>query len=194
MTTSEQKRLFVCGLSAVQDTVDETVAGALVSVLHPELIPETPERIASDQHFKLAIDDIEAPHNGLAHAEADHIVDLCHFARQWHTSDPYPGTLVVHCYAGISRSTAAAFVILCALNPDMSELAIARYLRQQSTTAIPNRLIVGLGDEVLSRKGRMSKAIRTIGSGSCTDTARPFALQANLYDGQKGRLFGPKAA
>ncbi len=198
----DQKHLIVCSLAAVPEIVTSTDATALVSVLDPELIPETPNTIAPNRHFKLAIDDIEAPHDGLNHAELSHIDALCQFARAWHSDtgktepqqDVRPGSLVVHCYAGVSRSTAAAFVVLCALNPHLNELAIAKYLRSRSSTAAPNRLIVSLGDEVLGRKGRMNKAIRAINGDYSFEAARPFALQTEFEGPQKGRFWGSKAA
>jgi hypothetical protein len=38
--------------------------------------------------------------------------------------------LVVHCYAGVSRSTASAFIAACALAPHRDEAAIAQAIRQ----------------------------------------------------------------
>ena len=70
---------------------------------------------------------------------------LVKFARDWDRKAP----LLIHCWAGISRSTAAAFITLCALNPDIEELELARALRRASPTAYPNRLLVALADEAL---------------------------------------------
>lgn len=204
---SEQKHLVVCSLAAVSEMVASTKSTALVSVLHPELIPETPKSIAPSQHFKLAIDDIEAPFDGLQHAKFKHVEALCAFAHAWDSetgaqdpgtedapSDTRSGALVVHCYAGISRSTAAAFVMLCALNPKVDEIAIAKYLRSCSPTAAPNRLIVSLGDEVLGRNGRMSKAIRIIDRSLSYEPTHPFALQTKFGPTRKGLFSGSKAA
>lgn len=172
----EQKNLHVCSLSAVPDAVHATGADALVSVLHPELTPATPTTISPSNHFKLAIDDIDAPFEGLRHAEREHVQALCTFAKRWHESARDTATMVVHCYVGVSRSTAAAFVILCALNPETDPQIIANYLRHQSATASPNRLIVEIGDDVLGHRGRMSRAIRTIGQGDFAQPVRPFGL------------------
>lgn len=187
-----QQQLIVCSLAAVPAVVSATAAKGLVSVLDPELIPETPNTIAPDRHFKLAIDDIEAPHPGLKHAELRHVDALCQFARNWsasferHGQNALPrdkaGSIVIHCYAGVSRSSAAAYVMLCALNPEVSELTIANYMRSRSKTASPNRLIVSLGDQVLGRNGRMNKAIRSISGHGSFEAARPYALHARLED------------
>jgi predicted protein tyrosine phosphatase len=82
----------------------------------------------------------------------------------------------VHCYAGISRSTAGAFVTACALNPQRDESAIARALRDASPTAMPNIRIVSLADTMLGRDGRMIAAIRAIGLGTAAYASEPFRL------------------
>ena len=80
-----------------------------------------------------------------AHAGTDeHVGRLIDFARGWDRSTP----MVVHCFAGISRSTGAAFVAACALNPKRDEAEIARAIRSASPTAQPNTRIVGIADRV----------------------------------------------
>jgi predicted protein tyrosine phosphatase len=83
----------------------------------------------------------------------------------------------VHCYAGISRSTAAAFVTACALSPARTELQIAQELRQRSHTASPNRRIVSIADTLLGRSGRMVDAIDAIGPGAAAVEGIPFRLE-----------------
>ena len=85
--------------------------------------------------------------------------------------------MVVHCYAGISRSTASAFTSVCALNPHRDEESIAQALRRASPTATPNIRIVSLADRLLGRQGRMVAAIETIGRGVLRSGRRPFRLE-----------------
>ena len=86
----------------------------------------------------------------------EHVTRLIEFVRGWDRAKP----MVVHCYAGISRSTAGAYVAACALNPRRDEMAIARELRRASRDgATPNARIVSLADRVLGRDGRMVAAI-----------------------------------
>jgi predicted protein tyrosine phosphatase len=88
--------------------------------------------------------------------------------------------VVIHCWAGISRSTAAAFIALCALNPAVPERLIAGQLREASPTAFPNRLMIRLGDAALDRAGRMVEAVESIGRGLVASEAHPFSLPADL--------------
>jgi hypothetical protein len=86
--------------------------------------------------------------------------------------------MLIHCYAGISRSTAAAFIALCALNPHTPEDVIASCLRSSSDTASPNRLFVTLADKVLRRDGRMIAAVNGMGQSRVADECTPFEVSA----------------
>ena len=101
-----------------------------------------------------------------------HVTRLIEFVTGWDRAAP----MVVHCYAGISRSTASAFAAACMLNPHRDEIAIARQIRAASPIAQPNRLIVSLADKALGRDGRMLRALDEMGPGSMTVEGRPFQL------------------
>jgi len=85
--------------------------------------------------------------------------------------------MLIHCWAGISRSTAAAFTALCLLRPSTDEEQIAWELREASPSATPNRLIVQLADDVMGRGGRMVRAIEKIGRGEEAYEGTPFVLR-----------------
>lgn len=72
--------------------------------------------------------------------------------------------LLIHCFAGISRSTAAAYILACARRP-AQEAVLAGQLRAFSPEATPNRLMIALADAMLGRGGAMSRAIADIGRG-----------------------------
>ena len=82
-----------------------------------------------------------------------------------------------HCFAGISRSTAAAYIAACTLAPERSERAIALALREASPTATPNARMVALADDLLGRGGRMVDAVRRIGRGTPAFEGAPFTLR-----------------
>jgi predicted protein tyrosine phosphatase len=84
--------------------------------------------------------------------------------------------MVIHCWAGISRSTASAFAALCVLRENESEMELAQELRRASPSATPNRLITTLVDEHLGRQGRMVKAVESIGRGANAYEGKPFEL------------------
>jgi predicted protein tyrosine phosphatase len=118
------------------------------------------------------MDDITEEMDGFVAPCDWHIEQVLSFVRGWDRGAP----LVIHCYAGISRSTASAFAAVCALNPHRDEMTIARQIRAASPIASPNRLIVSLADKALGREGRMLRAIEEMGPGSMTVEGRPFRI------------------
>ena len=84
--------------------------------------------------------------------------------------------MLVQCWAGVSRSTAAAYVVACALEGEGREADVARRLREAAPFATPNPLIVALADAQLGREGRMVEAVAAIGRGAETSMGRMFVL------------------
>jgi predicted protein tyrosine phosphatase len=164
--------IHVCSLARLHKTVEDTGARHVVTLLKDVDLVRRPDAVAPDNHLILGMDDIVEPLDGYVAPAADHVTQLIAFVRSWDRTKP----LVVHCFAGISRSTAGAFVAACALNPQRSELAIAQALREASTTATPNLRIVTLADRMLGRSGRMMAAIEAIGRGAPAIEADPFRL------------------
>jgi len=72
---------------------------------------------------------------------------------------PDDARLLVHCGHGISRSTALGFAILCQAQPDLTEEKVYRQILRLRPQAFPNALIVTYADALLSRNGKMSRAI-----------------------------------
>jgi len=164
--------IHVCSLTRLHRTVIETRATHVVTLMKDIHMVQRPASIAADRHLLLDMDDIAEPLDGYRAPAEEHLTDLLRFVRDWDRSAP----LVVHCYAGISRSTAGAFVTACALNPHRDEAGIAQALRRASPTASPNPRIVSLADGMLGRKGRMVTAIAAIGRGAEATEAHPFRL------------------
>jgi len=156
--------IHVCSLARLHPTVEATGARHVVTLLRDIHLVSRPSTIALDNHLVLAMDDISVPLEGYSAPADEHVTELVKFLRGWDRRAP----LVMHCYAGISRSTAGAYVAVCALNPHRDEAAIAKELRRASPTATPNRL--------LGRGGRMIGAIQAIGRGIETFEAHPFRL------------------
>ncbi len=164
--------IHVCSLARLHETVDDSGARHVVTLIGDASRVTRPERIAPENHLLLHMHDIAAPLDGFITPSEDHIGLLVSFVQRWERTTP----LVMHCFAGISRSTAAAFTAICALNPHRNELDIARHLRRVSPTATPNRLIVAHADQALRRHGRMVAAVDAIGRGAEAAECVPFRL------------------
>jgi predicted protein tyrosine phosphatase len=168
--------IHVCSLSRLHDTIASTGARHVVSLLADDADMARPAAIAPENHLWLQVHDISEPQEGFVLPQSEHVEQLIAFVQRW----PRETALVVHCYAGVSRSSAAAFVAVCALNPAGDEAAIAAAMRRASATASPNIRIVTIADQLLARQGRMIRAVEAMGRGDDLediDGALPFQLE-----------------
>ena len=123
---------------------------------------QTPPGFPSARHLRLGVNDVIDAEAGDNPPDRAHIEALLTFTRAWPAEDP----ILVHCWAGISRSMAATFIILCDRRGPGSELAAARAIRDRAAHASPNALLVSHADAMLGRQGRMIAAIKSIGAGT----------------------------
>jgi len=164
--------IHVCSLADLHATVATTGARHVLTVMGKVGVVERPPSVIEANHLRISMDDITEPADGFVAPCADHIVRVLDFVRGWDRAAP----MVIHCFAGISRSTASAFLAACALNPHRDELTIARAIRTASPSAYPNRRIVALADEALARQGRMLAALDAIGPGDLSVMSQPFRI------------------
>jgi predicted protein tyrosine phosphatase len=164
--------IHVCSLARLYATVEETGARHMVTLLRLIDRVERPAQIEPENHLVLSVDDICNPIEGYACPGEEHVARLIKFVGGWDRAAP----MVVHCFAGISRSTAGAFVAACAVNPRRDETEIAQAIRRASPTAQPNARIVSIADRLLSRGGRMVRAVEAIGPGDVAMEGNPFRL------------------
>jgi predicted protein tyrosine phosphatase len=167
--------LHVCPLSRLHETVAELKASHVVTLINTGSAVERPASVLQNRHLFIGMSDIVSPLDGHILPASEHVDSLLTFVRAWERESP----LVFHCWAGISRSTAAAFITACALAPDRDEAEIARDLRAASPTATPNALLVSLADDMLGRRGRMMDAVQAIGRGEEAMEGIPFMLHIN---------------
>lgn len=152
-------KIVVCPLSQVSRMVALHVPERVVSLLDPDFaFPDLGSAYRS-RHLRLHLHDVHDSVSGQVMPAATHIDQLLLFLTMWQHSAP----LLIHCRAGIGRSTAAAFVAACLHHPHVSEREIALNLRRISPLARPNELLVKLADSAMSRSGRMAEAIAETG-------------------------------
>ena len=164
--------IVVCPLHAVETQIEAHQASHVVSLLGPEHMINTPLRIDRDKHLQLTLHDIAMPIEGHISPGETHVRQLIHFLQGWDRARP----MIIHCWAGISRSTASAYTAQCLFHPERSEAELAQELRAASPIATPNPMIVAAADALLERKGRMSEAIDAIGRGQSAWEGNVFTL------------------
>jgi predicted protein tyrosine phosphatase len=165
--------IVVAPLHHAQSVIARRQPSHVISLFSPGHEQEQPADPQAARHLRLAFNDITATTPGLIAPDAAMVAALVDFGRTWQGERP----LLIHCWAGISRSTAAAFILACERNPGR-ESDIAQILRARAPFATPNRLMVALADAMLSRGRRMIDAVESIGRGAEASTGEPFELPA----------------
>ena len=155
-------KIIISSLADMPRIVKRARPSHMISLLDPDSMVDTPRGLRPERHLKVGVNDIWEPAEGLIHPTADVVEDILRFGRTWEPRDP----MLVHCWAGISRSSATAFILACERCPQTPERTIAEHLRKVSAAATPNPLMVALADDMLGRGGRMVDAVRAIGMGT----------------------------
>lgn len=150
--------IYVCNLREMPRHVAALRPTHLVSLLSHDEQPPTPEGFPAERHHRVPVHDICDPWEGLVCPAEEHVLELIGFLHQWEKEGP----ILIHCFAGISRSMAAALVTL-ALAAEGREMEAAQALRRVAPHAQPNRRIVALADEALGRGGRLLAARDAMG-------------------------------
>jgi len=167
-------KIIVCPLSHVEGVVKARKPSHLITLLDPDHPIQTPRGIWPDRHFTAGVHDISEEVPGFRAPDEALVERLIGFGRSWDAQAP----ILVHCWAGISRSTATAFALACDRNPEVEETEIAKEIRRRSSYALPNRRIVSLADGLLGRRGRMIAALDAMGPHEPAYESEPFELDA----------------
>jgi len=145
-------RLFVCSLADMPDFTAQLRPDRVITLLQPEWQPPTPLEIEPQHHHRVVINDITEPLPDQILPNRTHVEDLLAFL-----GNAREASLLIHCWAGISRSTAAALIAMVLDAPGREREAVET-LRARAPWAQPNRLILELADEVLGRRGALIHA------------------------------------
>lgn len=168
--------IVVTPLSRLAEIAEAHKAERVVTLINAATPVERPRHVAKDKHLFLGFNDIVEPQDGLIPPGEAHVRALLDFASAWDKSAP----MIVHCYAGVSRSTAGAYISALHLNPELDPQALAEELRRRSPSATPNIRLVTIADDILGKGGRMVDAIRSIGRGADCFENVPFIVPLRL--------------
>ena len=171
-------RFIICPLIELDKVVSANQPSHLITLITAGTNVPTPDGIAADNHLYLNFNDIDAPRPGLVPMGQSQMETLVQFFQNWDQTAP----MVIHCFAGVSRSTAASMIGLATLHPERSAKEIAAELRFRSPCATPNKRMLELADGVLKPNGSLHEAGTAIGRGSDCFQGNVFAMPINEYD------------
>jgi predicted protein tyrosine phosphatase len=151
-------QVTICGI----DELSGHCAGGVTHVLSildpgwPE--PESLSIFDLNRRLKLRFHDVIEPRPGWISPERWDVDLLLAFGRNLTASrDTH---LLIHCHAGVSRSTAAAALVMAQSRPDRPAGEMLREVARLRPRAWPNLRIIELGDEILGRGGEIVEAAR----------------------------------
>ncbi len=162
MKPSSISLLTICGIDELPDHGPRAVTHVL-SLLDPNW-PELTGFQGYGVHSRttLRFHDAINPGPGLTLPTREHVGEILGFGGQIAAEAPGQAErhLLVHCHAGISRSTAAMISLLAQASPDETEDRLFERVRQIRPQAWPNSLMIGFADDLLGREGRLVAALR----------------------------------
>jgi predicted protein tyrosine phosphatase len=160
VSASDFLRFTICGIPELGSHCEAGVTHVL-SILDPEW-PDPPEFEDYAPHRRIALrfhDIIEPTPGRYAPTRAD-VARLLVFGRELIRADTCH--LLVHCHAGVSRSTAATALILAQAHPERPAREVLDVVSRIRPRAWPNLRILEYGDELLGRSGEFAAAVGTV--------------------------------
>ena len=154
--------ITVCGIEELGGYCAAGVSHVL-SILDPDF-PEPTAFGAYGEHARLEMrfHDIIEARDGMLPPQPEHVERLLRFGRDL-LAEPAPDAhLLVHCHAGISRSTASLALVLAQAQPDRPAEAILQGILARREKAWPNLRILEFGDALLGRGGTLPAAAAAI--------------------------------
>lgn len=156
--TAAAFRLVICGVDGLA-RFRQCGFSHIVSIMDPgSAVPEVFGSFDAHERLDLRFHDIIDQQADMVIPNRDHIGQLLRFGDTMIASKS-PVKLLVHCHAGVSRSSAAAVVLLARTQPGAPEQALAQLL-SVAPNAWPNLRMIELGDALADCKGRLISAVR----------------------------------
>jgi predicted protein tyrosine phosphatase len=178
---SPRGSLILCSYWTAREIAPELNPAYLMSLMDAGSHYSIPTGSALREHLRIdchdiLTDEIQYPPPYVV-PTAEHVREIIAAANRWDRDK----SVLIHCLAGVSRSSAAALVFLAARNPGR-EREIALRLRHDGPWLSPNPLIVKLGDHLLGTDGRLFRAARAMGEATMRSVVGPIRVPSTFSD------------
>ncbi len=154
-------KIIICGIDELAGHCEANVTHVL-SILDPEAPePDAFGRYGEHARLELRFHDVIEPRvAGYESPQRHHIEAVLGFGRDMMRDDDGSLSLLVHCHMGISRSTAAAILLMANAEPRRDAAEIVADVAQVRPKAWPNLRMIEIGDEMLGYDGALVEAVR----------------------------------
>jgi predicted protein tyrosine phosphatase len=166
--------IIVSSYWALEEALERYKPAYLISLMENVDAVFTPTYINPNDHLRLGFHDVEWEIPGISPAMAD-IEKIIELAIRWNGSNK---PILVHCVAGVSRSSAAGLIIASVRQP-YNEAKLVWQLKQQAPYCHPNRLMIELADKALSLGGKLIDAVTNMGEPDNDARPKPYVLNVS---------------
>jgi predicted protein tyrosine phosphatase len=139
-------KLQICGFPELNEVIDSFQPTHIISAIN--WVEPLPGR-----HLHVDVSDVSRPMDGHVHPKSEHLKQVLAFTIGLTDAD----RLLVHCYAGQSRSTAFAIAVL--IQHGLSYEAAFDQVAAIRSILLPNRLIIQLTDDHFALNGNLTRLI-----------------------------------
>jgi predicted protein tyrosine phosphatase len=155
-------RITVCGIEELADFCDAHPSHVL-SILDPDWpVPEAFGAFGEHEKLELRFHDVIEETPGQVMPREEHVSALLAFGRDLMTEPAEDAHLLVHCHAGISRSSASMALILAQHLPQVPAAGILEEVLRIREKAWPNLRMIEIGDAMLGRGGALVAAAHDV--------------------------------
>ncbi len=148
--------ITVCGIDELPSHCDRGVTHVLTLLDPGWPTPDALAALGAGHRLDMRFYDIIDPHPEFSGPEVEHVEKLLAFGRS--LPNVGGGHLLVHCHMGISRSSAAMFLLLAQARPERPAAEVLAEVVRIRPHAWPNLRMVEIGDALLGRDGDLVKA------------------------------------
>lgn len=154
--------ITVCGIEELAGH-GSTGASHVLSILDPDHpVPEAFGAFGEHRKLEVRFHDIIDETPGLLLPQPEHVERILALGRDLLAEPRATAHLLVHCHAGISRSTASMALILAQALPEQPASAVLALVHDLREKAWPNLRLMEMGDAMLGRGGMLVEATHVL--------------------------------
>ncbi len=154
--------MTVCGIEELAGH-GRTGASHVLSILDPDYpVPEAFGAFGEHRKLEVRFHDIIDETPGLLAPQPEHVERILALGRDVQAEPGATAHLLVHCHAGVSRSTASMALVLAQALPEQPADAILEMVHGLREKAWPNLRLIEIGDAVLGRGGTLVEATHAL--------------------------------